>query len=379
MSAETAIRPSVVIDCGSLMTKAGFGGEIEPLSMFPTAPGKSSKSSGASPKETFFGLGPSKRIDGCKMSRPIDRGEIVDWEAIENVWRRCYREVVNVRPENHPLLLTDAVHSPHRSREKMAEIAFESLQVPLFFVETQPRLSLWASGRVTGLVIEIGDGITQFAPVFENGIGVSVTSRHEMAGCDMTNFLVKSLEKCGVESSFLTHIDTVRDIKEKFCFVMPSYAPHLGDAVAKEYVLPDGKKVSVGLGRFSAPEILFTPSLFFESDVEGGSVSADMKSLDRLACTWIVNADKRFSESVVLSGGSAMLPGLKQRLSSGLTSLLPKECRVEVSTIPEARYQAWLGGSIIVCVSTFESQRISKKEYAEEGMAAVRKRCCPAE
>lgn len=56
---------------------------------------------------------------------------------------------------------------PLTHREKATEIMFESFQVPALYVAIQAVLSLYASGRTTGIVLDIGDGVSHAVPVYE--------------------------------------------------------------------------------------------------------------------------------------------------------------------------------------------------------------------
>jgi len=48
----------------------------------------------------------------------------------------------------------------------MTEIMFEKFNVPAFYLGIQAVLSLYSSGRTTGLVLDAGDGVTHTVPVF---------------------------------------------------------------------------------------------------------------------------------------------------------------------------------------------------------------------
>ena len=44
---------------------------------------------------------------------------------------------------------------------------FESFDVPAFYISLTAVLSEYASGRVTGIVLEVGDGTACIVPIYE--------------------------------------------------------------------------------------------------------------------------------------------------------------------------------------------------------------------
>ena len=98
--------------------------------------------------------------------------------------------------------------SPRSNRETAAEIFFETFGVPALFVSPQATLSLYASGRTTGVVLDSGDGVTHAVPVYEGYTMPHAITRMDVAGRDVTGKDKKSkkIQKQKNKKSNLTSI-----------------------------------------------------------------------------------------------------------------------------------------------------------------------------
>ena len=90
---------------------------------------------------------------------------------------------------------------------------FENFDVPAYYLAIQAVLSLYSSGRTTGLVLDAGDGVTHTVPIYEGYALPHAIERNDLAGRDLTDHLGKLLKEVGLNLSSSAEAETVRDMK----------------------------------------------------------------------------------------------------------------------------------------------------------------------
>ena len=140
---------------------------------------------------------------------------------MERIYEYCFSTELGVDPkECKGVLLTEAPRNPKLNREKMVSLMFETFEVQNVHVAIQAVMSLYSAGRTTGLVVDSGDGVTHTVPVFEGYSIPHAVEKMDIAGRVLTEFLAKLLLENNAESfTSPSELQTVKEIKEKLCFV----------------------------------------------------------------------------------------------------------------------------------------------------------------
>eukprot|EP01090_Pellita_catalonica_P006247 TRINITY_DN16453_c0_g1_i1.p1 TRINITY_DN16453_c0_g1~~TRINITY_DN16453_c0_g1_i1.p1 ORF type:complete len:326 (-),score=40.48 TRINITY_DN16453_c0_g1_i1:161-1138(-) len=315
----------------------------------------------------YFILGDvQERREVLNIPHPIEKRLITNWDDMETLWDYTFSKVLKKDPTEYTILLTESPLPNCRDRETMAEIMSETFQAPAIYVSNQAALALYASGRITGIVTDLGKDIIHTVPVYEGHPLAYSTNFMDFGGDEITRQLqlLLSTKNRGSENM----IDATY-IKEQAARVASNAHIASEELNPEAFQLPDGTTIMLGAEKFQCSEILFQPQLY----------GFDTCSLAQHTYNSILQCDtdtrRHWYHNIILSGCSSLLPGLQERFTHEMTRISPSRMRVGIKAIPERGLLTWIGGSIFGSLSPFETMKVTQAEMEEWGYSIINRRC----
>ncbi len=401
---------TLVVDVGSSSTKFGYSGEDVPSWVIPTAVDHSKFARGNESVENVT-FNPHKEDDEKATEGStgvlMHRGLVHDWDEMQKFWQVITSEIGlnTVQIEKTPVLLIDSPLATIADRTKWAEILFEGYHVPSLCIGNSASLSIFAAGRTSGMVVDVGAGIMTCVPVFE-GLALShACVEMDCAGMDVTNKLKKSLMEQGHNLS----LHDTKILKERFAYVNPvapaapvptlkrrastakTTATSSGETMTIN--LPDGNEVNVEKTVFGD----CTETLMVNKETLYGGLSKSVYEALILCDDSVLGELK---SNIIISGGTSMLSGFGDRLTNDLNALftsrhignasesetamgvteapirvMPSSFYKESGYTNQRKHAAWQGGSIFASFDTFKQLRVTRQEFEEGAESSLLAKC----
>lgn len=365
----TQTTQTIVIDNGTGIIKGGLSGDEAPRSIFPNLVGKPKNEAivvGGDNRECYIGNSVNEKKGVLSVSCPIEHGIITDWQDMIKVWHYAFFSELLVECAEQPILITKTPNSPEEADFKITEIMFEYFNAPAIFFTPTNVLSLFATGRKSGLVIDSGHDVTNVLPVFE-GYPIQENIETELYGgkaiTDSLRLIYEDRDPL-VKGNF----DQIQYLKEKFSSVPEKGSNGFKGTASNEiFALPDGQKVKLGEELQRIPDQMFNP-------VEDGFCT---RSVQEMVCSSINKCDEvlhnELYQNILITGGNSLTTGYTNRLQSELSKSTNNQSSVDVRK--ERLYLTWIGASLLSSLSTFHELCIHRDDYNRYGADVVKRKC----
>lgn len=361
---------TVVLDCGANTIKAGFAGDDTAKTIFPSVVGV-----GKVDKQMIaVGDAAMEKRGILSLSHPVENGLVQKWEDIEAVYEYVFEKKLEIDPSETPVLLCESSSEllyHQRQRQRHVEYFFEKARVPSLAVRNTAVLSLFATGREDGLVIESGLEQSFIVPIQAGVVHNPALMSVSYGGGSMSTLLLRLLEQKGFP--FHTTYERtiiIDDIKRQLAYVALDFEgeyrafPIRGEK--KEYHLPDGTILDIGDASFRSLEANFNPS---ELGIQSYNIPYTCYTSVFKRCG-DVDLRKTLIRNIVLSGGNCDCRGFRERFSKELSLLLGPQHPIKVAPALgiDGGLLPFVGGSIAASLSSMQSNIfVTKAEYQERG------------
>ena len=376
-------NPVIIVDIGACSVRVGLAGSDAYPELFFPAVCSVDSTTGECNDCGLAALLPENRF-GAKLVYPrrntaqMSRNNNANNQAIVDILDAVLNHY-DLKPYQCSLLLTLPPTVPEQERSELAEALLSTVfQFQGILFQEQALLALYSYNTTAGIVVDIGNHI-DIVPVIDGYPIEAAINRLPFGGNAITEYLTKLLTSQGIRYFSETETYINRFIKEDACVVSLNYAEDCDTCESKpalyshqinvdRFQLPDHRKAIVlNSARFMATEGLFTPGVWGK-DVTG---LHDMIWKSVQACP--IDHRKLLLRSIFLSGGTSLLPGLKERLKAELSALAPVGSTVEVHASENRQHAAFLGASVLAGLTSFHQSVITQDEWNSKGADALDK------
>lgn len=429
------MKNAVVADAGSFAARFGFKGEDVPCGWFPASVGvieSSSSSSSSSNKGSVYHFDINNFREDMNICNPTEsNGKTVDWDLLEGIYMHAYEKYLKVGLDEQPLYVTEKAcdlageQQALNHRKKMAELMYESHNVPSMYFGKDAAQACYAGGHITGVVADIAYHRTTVSPVVDGYVESASVFSNRVAGkyldCYMDSLLreqnfdvsapfrvspevkqnkiiYKQLELANVHPNYDKFMkgEVTRGLKEGVCIM--SQTPAISDSnmislPAVPYELPDGHLVNIGNNRYMVSELVCYPKMYSKSgkrsaqedaatardeyeDIDIDSEEGCPRMVTRSVMSCAFDVRPALLKGLVITGGTSAILGMPERIQREVTDIIqPAAPHWGVSAtyleISRRGTMNWIGGSVLACLSSFDEHWVTKASYEEEGIHRI--------
>lgn len=355
------VKHPIIFDLGSSTCKVGFAGEMHPRLLFPSCVGRQKPNTrnmlGKDDYTTILNVGYDALGHNLAISYPFKGKNVQNWEdEVFAIFQYAF-EQLRVDPQEYTIVLAISIKS---TPAEFAKIIFEKFNAHAIYINFQSKFTLIRSARSTGIVVEIGDSITQILPTI---YGYSLMKEKddcqiEIAGSYITERLQTLLNKNDLSGP--NHLEDIKFIKEKKCRVSLNYDEESSNIPEEDFEIK-GHKYSIKEPMIDAPEH------FLDATKLASRISKSISSSDESSII-----QEKLYHNIILSGGTAQLRNLAERLKQDLIDINPQiRDTIQIITLKEPYESVWQGASIFAAPPIFHQFTVTKEEFKMKGISVI--------
>ena len=361
-------KPYIIIDNGSYMIKSGFSNYNSPRYCFRNCLGYP-KNKDFYYKDYYIGNQMKGQMCALRLDYPIKDGVIQNWDSMEKIWGYLFKDQLSVDPSQYGIILTQPLMNSKDEKERMAQIMFETFDIPSLYLAYSIDLSAYGSLKRSGLFIDLGANSTQISAILDCAPIPYKFERLYFGGNAITDYLFDLFHRNSKMFYNDKNKSSVEYIKEEACYVALDFDYEKKSVEPFTFSLPDNKDITVMDERIKATEAIFYPSLINKDNDLG---------LHKI-CNKIIEScgdnKKELYNCINISGGNSLFEGLRERLEKEIKNIAKYDDQeeVRVNKSENGKFTVWMGGKILSEVSTFENLLITKEMYEESGCSIIYK------
>ncbi len=295
-------------------------------------------------------------------------------EQLDTIFSSTFTKL-GVDSNNLAIVLSEPVGIPNIQRELTAQLMFEKYNISGLFSQMDASLAMYATGRVSGVMVDVGAFSTRAVPIYD-GYPIQTATRTVPYGGETVTELVTRMLREG--QGLAVTEDQAREAKERFVFCTPSAATD--DALAgasvgveRSFTLPDGTAISVGDAMAEAGKALFAP------DRPTGFNTPVIGIPELVHCSYYATPPgyrPELAKSLVLCGGGSMVKDIADRVEVEMRARIPATAETEACVMapPDRAAMSWRGGCILSSLKSFSQVMVTKKDYDEVGPVIVHRK-----
>lgn len=363
----------LIIDTGSWSCKAGLSNEDNPQIIMPTYIGVEKKENGSILK---YGKEAFQKSPNYKTESLFQNSKVKDWDKMEKFWENLIKNNLTLNITERATMTSYYSNCDKNTKERTTQIFFESFNVPYYYTASNALLSLYSSGRVSGIVVDVGHSKTSICPIFDGSPFNFAQNHSSFAGANLTNFLQKE---------YNLDFETAQALKNKNCRVSMDFEKESKDLLnptnmviedeenkvkfEKEFILPDKTKIGFKDNMIKMGESLFNPKIINENFI--GIHNLIHNSIQKVEYDY----RKDLVSHIIVTGGTTNCTNFNERISKELFLYVPTNMKIKCYNLSERSNAVWFGGAIVSYLGTFQPMWITRNEYDECGPSIINRKC----